>query len=437
MERRNARPHVVIVGGGISGLAAAFFLRDEAVRVTVLEGSPRLGGKLSVSEIGGIAVDEGAEALLATRPEGTGLIGEVGLVRSPALAGHHRGADLERGRIPVLPRRQFMGVPADLGELAATGILSADGLARAEQDLKHAGRRSGRGRVGGEQGRRPVRCGACGPGRGAVAGWRVRRARSADCCRSRATLPGAGGQASRQHRSLAEAAAICCCRRPAPGARHRRRRQAGWHPALAPISVHHARRRPGHAARRRWRRRRGRRCAPPTMVRELARTLGSGWRLTVRVGGGAGAVRRRRGDHSRSRRGPASQAARRDVPGVVRRGHGVRRDQLREHGDRHARVSGSPPFPAPASPPSAGAVTWCLPWTGRAVKACHLLHREVAAPGRRDGIRSRTPGDRPLLGRPASARKRCCSGPTMSSPRWPRRNSRRRPGCAARRRPPG
>ena len=49
MDPTNARPHVVIVGGGIAGLAAAFFLRDEPVRVTVLEGSPRLGGKLSVS----------------------------------------------------------------------------------------------------------------------------------------------------------------------------------------------------------------------------------------------------------------------------------------------------------------------------------------------------------------------------------------------------
>jgi protoporphyrinogen/coproporphyrinogen III oxidase len=74
MERTNAHPHVVIVGGGISGLAAAFFLRDEGVRVTVLEGSPQLGGKLSVSEVGGIAVDEGAEALLVTRPEGIALI---------------------------------------------------------------------------------------------------------------------------------------------------------------------------------------------------------------------------------------------------------------------------------------------------------------------------------------------------------------------------
>jgi oxygen-dependent protoporphyrinogen oxidase len=79
MERMNVQPHVVIVGGGISGLAAAFFLRDEAVRVTVLEGSPRLGGKLSVSEIGGVALDEGAEALLVTRPEGIALIAEAGL----------------------------------------------------------------------------------------------------------------------------------------------------------------------------------------------------------------------------------------------------------------------------------------------------------------------------------------------------------------------
>ncbi len=59
MERTNARPHVVIVGGGISGLAAAFFLRDEAVRVTVLEGSPRLGGKLAVSEIASSRVRKG------------------------------------------------------------------------------------------------------------------------------------------------------------------------------------------------------------------------------------------------------------------------------------------------------------------------------------------------------------------------------------------
>src|SRR5262249_58135906 len=72
-------PAVAIVGGGISGLAAAFFLRGRGLAVTVLEGLPRIGGKLTVSKVAGIAVDEGAEALLARRPEGTDLIGAVGL----------------------------------------------------------------------------------------------------------------------------------------------------------------------------------------------------------------------------------------------------------------------------------------------------------------------------------------------------------------------
>ena len=136
MERTNAQPHVVIVGGGISGLAAAFFLRDEAVRVTVLEGSPRLGGKLSVSEVGGVAVDEGAEALLVTRPEGIALIAEAGLDDQRTVPGPTSPAIWTLGALRPLPRRQFMGVPSDMAELAKSGVLSDVGVARASQDLE-------------------------------------------------------------------------------------------------------------------------------------------------------------------------------------------------------------------------------------------------------------------------------------------------------------
>ncbi len=135
MNPSSARPHVVIVGGGIAGLAAAFFLRDEPVRVTVLEGSPRLGGKLSVSEIAGVAVDEGAEALLVTRPEGTGLIAEVGLAGDRVAPGTTSSAIWTLGALRPLPRRQFMGVPSDLAELARSGLVSGEGAARASQDL--------------------------------------------------------------------------------------------------------------------------------------------------------------------------------------------------------------------------------------------------------------------------------------------------------------
>src|SRR5271165_4953190 len=136
MNPSAALPHVVIVGGGIAGLAAAFFLRNEAVRVTVLEGSSRLGGKLSVSEIAGVAVDEGAEALLVTRPEGTGLIAEVGLADQRVTPGTTSSAIWTLGALRPLPRRQFMGVPSDLAELAESGVISAEGVARASQDLE-------------------------------------------------------------------------------------------------------------------------------------------------------------------------------------------------------------------------------------------------------------------------------------------------------------
>lgn len=128
-------PHVVVVGGGIAGLAAAFFLRDAAA-VTVLEGSPRLGGKLAVSEVAGIAVDEGAEALLARRPEGTDLAAAVGLAGQLVQPGTTTAGIWTRARLRPLPRRQLMGVPADLAALANSEILSASGLACAQAEAE-------------------------------------------------------------------------------------------------------------------------------------------------------------------------------------------------------------------------------------------------------------------------------------------------------------
>ncbi len=128
-------PHVAIVGGGIAGLAAAFFMRDAPVRVTVFEGSPRIGGKLSVSEVAGVAVDEGAEAMLARRPEGIDLVGAVGLAGELVSPGTTAAGIWTRGELHPLPAGQLMGVPGDLAALARSGVLSIPGLARAGLDL--------------------------------------------------------------------------------------------------------------------------------------------------------------------------------------------------------------------------------------------------------------------------------------------------------------
>ncbi|MGH3157716.1 MAG: protoporphyrinogen oxidase, partial [Streptosporangiaceae bacterium] len=129
-------PHVVIIGGGIAGLAAAFYLRNEPVRVTLLEAASTLGGKLAVSEVAGVAVDQGAEAMWVGRPRVTGLMTELGLGDRVALADNTARAIWTRGKTRPFLDNQFMSVPADLDELARSGLLSDDGMARAREDLE-------------------------------------------------------------------------------------------------------------------------------------------------------------------------------------------------------------------------------------------------------------------------------------------------------------
>ncbi|SDO54608.1 protoporphyrinogen oxidase [Actinacidiphila guanduensis] len=129
-----AAGHVVVVGGGIAGLAAAYELVHGGARVTVLEAGDRLGGTLHADEIAGVPVDLGAESLLARRPEAVQLAREVGLgedLEPPAVL----GATLwTRGRLRPMPKGHVMGVPGDLAPLAASGVLSAAGLARLPLD---------------------------------------------------------------------------------------------------------------------------------------------------------------------------------------------------------------------------------------------------------------------------------------------------------------
>jgi protoporphyrinogen/coproporphyrinogen III oxidase len=198
------RGHVVIVGGGIAGLAAAFFLRGRGAEVTVLEGSPRIGGKLAVSEVAGVLVDAGAEALLARRPEGTDLIRSLGLDGQLVDPGTTAASIWTRGHFRSLPRRQVMGVPADLAELDGSRILSAAGLDRARDDSTlPATDRDGDVSVAGFVG---ARFGAelvdrlVEPLLGGVYAGR------SDQLSYEATLPGLA-QVSRKHASLAEAAA--------------------------------------------------------------------------------------------------------------------------------------------------------------------------------------------------------------------------------------
>jgi protoporphyrinogen/coproporphyrinogen III oxidase len=134
VEQSGSRPVIAIIGAGIAGLAAAFFLRDEPAQVIVLDGAARPGGKLAMAEVAGCPVDVGAEALLTRRPEGTALIEAAGLGGELIPAGTTAARIWSRGEMRPLPARQFMGVPADAAGLAQAGLLSPAGLARARQE---------------------------------------------------------------------------------------------------------------------------------------------------------------------------------------------------------------------------------------------------------------------------------------------------------------
>ncbi|MEN3534122.1 protoporphyrinogen oxidase [Microbispora sp. ZYX-F-249] len=128
--------HVVVVGGGIAGLAAALHLNraDAGLRITVLEAAPRVGGKLYASQVAGVEVDAGAESMLARRPEGKELARLAGLGDDLVDPGTTRAAVLSRGSLRPLPRQQVMGVPSDVVALARSGVLSPAGLARVPLD---------------------------------------------------------------------------------------------------------------------------------------------------------------------------------------------------------------------------------------------------------------------------------------------------------------
>ncbi|WP_445281023.1 protoporphyrinogen oxidase [Streptomyces sp. DSM 118148] len=126
--------HVVVIGAGISGLAAAHRLLRRGARVTVLEASGRVGGKLLPGEIAGVRVDLGAESMLARRPEAVTLAREAGLgerLQPPATA---TASIWTRGALRPMPKGHVMGVPGTAAALA--GVLSDEGLARIERDAE-------------------------------------------------------------------------------------------------------------------------------------------------------------------------------------------------------------------------------------------------------------------------------------------------------------
>ena len=110
-----------VVGGGISGLVAAYRLRVAAgpdATITVFDPADRLGGVLRTERIGGQPLDVGAEAFIARRPEVPALLAELGLAGRQIGTTGARPLIFSQGRLHPLPTDTLQGIPAQPQALA-------------------------------------------------------------------------------------------------------------------------------------------------------------------------------------------------------------------------------------------------------------------------------------------------------------------------------
>ncbi len=121
-----SRARVVVIGGGVAGLAAAWELtqRLPGERVVVLDASDRPGGKLRLERVAGTRIDVGAESMLARRPEGLALVEEIGagaLLTHPVTTA---AGVWSRGSLHPLPKGTLMGIPGDPGRHVACSVMT-------------------------------------------------------------------------------------------------------------------------------------------------------------------------------------------------------------------------------------------------------------------------------------------------------------------------
>ncbi len=134
---------VVVVGGGITGLAAAHEALGRGLDVTVLEAAGQAGGKIDSGMVEGadlpFPVDMAADGFLARQPEVVQLCHELGLADDLVSPTSARAFIWFEGALRPIPSPSVLGVPFDTESVRASGLVDEDGLAdfEARIDAEH------------------------------------------------------------------------------------------------------------------------------------------------------------------------------------------------------------------------------------------------------------------------------------------------------------
>jgi protoporphyrinogen/coproporphyrinogen III oxidase len=135
---------VAVLGGGITGLSAAFYLQKfareqgERLVVTVIEGSERLGGRINTLRRDGFIIERGPDSFLARKLPMIELARDLGLEgeltgTNPAAKKTYISLD---GKLHPMPEGMMLGIPTDAEKFMRTELVSDEGKLRALQELE-------------------------------------------------------------------------------------------------------------------------------------------------------------------------------------------------------------------------------------------------------------------------------------------------------------
>ncbi|OMP67126.1 protoporphyrinogen oxidase [Domibacillus epiphyticus] len=132
------RKKVVVIGGGITGLAAAFYLQkqtEQPIDVTLIESSNRLGGKIQTVKRDGFIIERGPDSFLERKTSAARLAKEAGVDHLLTNNAAGKAYVLVGEKLHSMPEGAVMGVPTKVAPFATSSLFSLPGKVRASADF--------------------------------------------------------------------------------------------------------------------------------------------------------------------------------------------------------------------------------------------------------------------------------------------------------------
>jgi oxygen-dependent protoporphyrinogen oxidase len=134
---------IVVIGGGIAGLAAAHRITELAKQtslsadLTLLEASPRLGGSIHTEKVGDFLVEAGPDSFITEKPWALRLCERVGLASQlvSTQSAYQKIHIVHRGKLIALPEGFFLLAPTQLWPFLQAPIFSWSGKLRIASEL--------------------------------------------------------------------------------------------------------------------------------------------------------------------------------------------------------------------------------------------------------------------------------------------------------------